>query len=227
MTYDSGRISQRPVRSACAQRRDRVALGLDRAAEERRRTRSCCTRAGRRTRRCSRRSARGTGGSRAASRPRTVSTAQNMSAPGGIGYGPDRHAANGFAVWSPATPTSALGLRVVRLQLVVVDAASRRCRRRRSGRARDARWKSTSRKRGSLPSAWNPPPPTVDGRLLTSPVEDAVAVGFGAAERARLEQRVGTEEVAADELDLVVADSARAARTARRARAGGCGPSRA
>src|SRR6185437_8519463 len=29
--------------------------------------------------------------------------------------------------------------------------------------------KSTARKRGSLPSAWKPPPPTVDGRLLTSP----------------------------------------------------------
>src|SRR4051794_3898550 len=32
-------------------------------------------------------------------------------------------------------------------------------------------WKSTSRKRGSLPSAWKPPPPTVDGRLFTSPVQ--------------------------------------------------------
>src|SRR5215210_5011322 len=31
--------------------------------------------------------------------------------------------------------------------------------------------KSTSRKRGSLPSAWKPPPPTVDGRLFTSPVK--------------------------------------------------------
>src|ERR671910_844054 len=35
-----------------------------------------------------------------------VRTAQNMSGPGGIGYGPDRHAANGLAVWSPATPTA-------------------------------------------------------------------------------------------------------------------------
>src|SRR6266508_3481794 len=29
-----------------------------------------------------------------------------MSGPGGIGYGAERHAANGLAVWSPATPTA-------------------------------------------------------------------------------------------------------------------------
>ena len=35
-----------------------------------------------------------------------VTTAQNMSGPGGIGYGPERHDANGLAVCSPATPMS-------------------------------------------------------------------------------------------------------------------------
>ena len=67
VTYDSGRISQRPVRSACGSGRDGIALGVDGTAVVRRRIRSCCTRAGRRTRRCSLRSARGTGGSRGGS----------------------------------------------------------------------------------------------------------------------------------------------------------------
>ena len=44
-----------------------------------------------------------------------------MSAPGGIGYGSARHAANGFAPASPATPIGLLGRGVVRLHLVVVD----------------------------------------------------------------------------------------------------------
>ena len=35
-----------------------------------------------------------------------VSTAQNMSGPGGMGYGPERHDANGFPDASPATPTT-------------------------------------------------------------------------------------------------------------------------
>ena len=71
-----------------------------------RRTHSCCTPGDRRTGRCWRRWARGTGGSRALSAAGTVSVVRNMSAPGGIGYGPLRHAANGFPVWSPATPMS-------------------------------------------------------------------------------------------------------------------------
>src|SRR4051794_14137445 len=37
------------------------------------------------------------------------------------------------------------------------------------GPSSDRALKSTARKRGSFPSAWKPPPPTVDGRLFTSP----------------------------------------------------------
>ena len=44
-----------------------------------------------------------------------------MSAPGGIGYGPLRHAANGFAPCVAGHADEALGLGVVRLHLVVVD----------------------------------------------------------------------------------------------------------
>ncbi len=73
-------------------------------SRRRRRTRSCCTPGDRRTERCWRRSARGTGGTRAARAAGTVSVVRNMSAPGGIGYGPLRQAANGLPVWSPATP---------------------------------------------------------------------------------------------------------------------------
>ena len=117
----SGRISQRPVLQRAPQRRDRVALGFDRAAVERAEPAVVArgpavvrdaVRAGRRAVRV------------VAERPRppgTVSVVRNMSAPGGIGYGPLRHAANGLPVWSPATPIEALGLGVVRLQLVVVD----------------------------------------------------------------------------------------------------------
>ena len=152
-----------------AQRRDRIALGVDRAAEERRRTRSCCTRAGRRRAPSSRRSARGTGGSRAACAASVVSTAPNMSAPGGIGYAPARHSANGFAPASPGDADEPLGLARSTAPSRRSRPASRRCRRPRSARARSAALKSTARKRGSLPSAWKPPPPTVDGRLLTSP----------------------------------------------------------
>src|SRR6266536_431644 len=39
------------------------------------------------------------------------------------------------------------------------------------GPSSDRARKSTSRNRGSFPSAWKPPPPTVDGRLFTSPVK--------------------------------------------------------
>ena len=68
--------------------------------------------------------------------------------------------------------------------------------------------KSTARKRGSLPSAWKPPPPTVDGRLFDLAREQVVAVGVVAAVRARLEEGIGPEEVPAEELDLVVRDVA-------------------
>ena len=88
-TYDSGRISHRPVRSALPQRRDRVALGVDRAAVVAAEPAVVARGPAVVRRRCSRRSARGTGGSRAARAASVVSTAPNMSAPGGIGYGPD------------------------------------------------------------------------------------------------------------------------------------------
>ena len=41
----------------------------------------------------------------AQARAAVESNAPYMSAPGGIGYGPERHSANGFAPASPATPT--------------------------------------------------------------------------------------------------------------------------
>ena len=49
------------------------------------------------------------------------STAPYMGAPGGIGYGPERQAANGLAPCAAGHPDGPLHLGVERLELVVVD----------------------------------------------------------------------------------------------------------
>ena len=125
-----------------------------------------------------------------------MSTAQNMSGPGGIGYGPERHAANGFAVCVAGDADDALGLRVVRLELVVVERP-----------VDDVGAVDRPELRGepevdlaeARELAVGVEPAAADGRrqVVHLAGEDPVAVGVAVAERARLEQRVGAEEVAA------------------------------
>ncbi len=70
------------------------------------------------------------------------------------------------------------------------------------------RRKSSSRNRGSLASACTPPPPTVEGRLLTSPVSRRSPSSATAPVGPRLERRIGSEEVATVQGDLVVGEVA-------------------
>ena len=92
-----------------------------------------------------------------------------MSAPGGIGYSPSATTRTGCPRLTGHTD-QLLGDRVVAARARRTRAASRRHRRRPIGPYSVRTWKSTSRNRGSLASAWKPPPPTPLGRLLTSPV---------------------------------------------------------
>ena len=212
--------AQRPL-----QRRDRVALGVDRTAVAtaeaavdagRPAVVGTAVDAGRRPVRVQ---------SRRARRPRPTPAPSACRRPGGIGIrraapGGERVGAVLAGDAEQLLDRGVVGLQVVVLQRPVVDL-----RRRRSARGRCSRWKSSSRKRGSLASACTPPPPTVDGRLLTSPTISRSPSCGAAPVGAGLEQRVGAEQVPALG-DLVVGEVAQ--RLVRRLQAtpGGCGPSR-
>ena len=134
-----------------------------------RRTRSCCRPGGRRRARCwrpsgavvgvepeplGRRARQGGGVHRGARRHRV-----RARAPGGEGIGTGR----------PRPPRSTAPPRRSRARGRRRPPASRRPRRPGCGpRAENSR-KSSSPKRGTLPSAWVPPPPTVEGMEFTSP----------------------------------------------------------
>ncbi len=132
-----------------------------------------------------------------------------MSAPGGIGYGPLRHSANGFPRGVAGHADEALGLGVIGLHLVVVD-----------GPVGDVgavdrtelgpRFEVDGAKAREL--AVGVEPAAADGRreVVDLAGEEPVAVAFVAPVAAWFEERVGTEEVPAQRLDLVVRDVAQA-----------------
>ena len=195
-TTRGGARSGRSAARAGARRWGRPWRGS--GSRSRRRTRSRRRPGGRRRRRCWRRSALGTGAGRPARRRPTTRRPSACRRQAASGTGrcatprtgwrrprrprrrparPRRSAARGRRSWSGQSSTSR------------PSTGPRSLRRR----------KSSSRKRGSLASACTPPPPTVDGRLLTSPVTSRSPSARTAAVGARLEQRVGAEQVAAGE----------------------------
>jgi hypothetical protein len=132
-----------------------------------------------------------------------------MSGPGGIGYGSARQEANGLAWASPATPNAhhPLGRRVVRLHLVVVDGpVDERRPVDRSGRGH--RLEVVLTEAGQLAVGVEAAAPHGGGQVVDVADVEPLAVVLGAAERPRLQPRVGSEEVPAHELQLVVRDVA-------------------
>ena len=99
-----------PGAQRAPQRRDRIALGVDGAAVAAAEAAVVARRAAvvRHRVHAGRRAVRDAAHASAAASD--VRMAPNMSGPGGIGYGPLRHAANGLASASPATPIKPLGL---------------------------------------------------------------------------------------------------------------------
>ena len=127
-----------------------------------------------------------------------------MSAPGGIGYGPDRHAANGLRGVVAGDTDEPFGVGVVRLELVVaerpVDDVGAVDRPELGARVEVDFAKPRQFAVGVESAAADRRREVVD---LAGPV--AVVVVVGVAERARFEQGIGSEEVPGRELDLVVA----------------------
>ena len=111
-----------------------------------------------------------------------------MSGPGGIGYGSARHDGERVRAVRRRRRRRAARPRRSTARARRSRPASRRGRRPRSARARSAARKSTSRKRGSLPSAWKPA--AADGRRQVVHLADvdAIAVASRVPERARLER---------------------------------------
>ena len=138
-------------------------------SRSRRRSRSCCRPACRRRGRCWPRWAPGRGGSRAVRRrPPDTGGAEHGRARGHReGSRPGR--GEGIGPLGAGHADGPLDLGVVRLELVVVDRPVGHVG---VGLGAETEWsrrKSSGRKRGTLPSAWVPPPPTVVGTELTSP----------------------------------------------------------
>ena len=130
-----------------------------------------------------------------------------MSGPGGIGNGPDRQAANGFAPrFSRRRRRGVSASGVVRLQVVVADRPVDDVGSCRSARGPTRQLEVDRAKTRQL--AVGVKARTADRRrhaLFTSPVRmRSPSASLRMTVRARLEERIGPEEVPAEELDLVV-----------------------
>ncbi len=126
-----------------------------------------------------------------------------MSGPGGMGYGADRQAANGFAAASPATPIERSTAAVVRLEIGVLDGPvlDRRPVDRSELTPQVEVDLAESRK---LPVGVHATPADRAREVVHVAREQPRAVTVVATESAGLEEGIGTEEVAVDELQLVV-----------------------
>ena len=137
-------------------------------SRRRRRSRSCCRPVGRRRERCWPRWAPDRGDSRGARPPRRTGGRRTSEPPRAWGRGPNADRRRG---WRPRSrpPRSAAPPRRRRARARRSRAASRPRRRRAGDRAATAPGSPPGMNRGTLPSAWVPPPPTVDGTELNSP----------------------------------------------------------
>ena len=158
-------VSPRPWRASTGPR-DRPWRGWD--IRRRRRTRSCCTPDARRRGPSSRRWARRTDAGPAPRPPRSNAARRTWARPTAWDRGPSATPRTGLAPASPATPMDVRPRRR-RARGRRRRSASRPPRHPRRDRGCSTGAKSSSRKRGTLPSAWVPPPPTVVGMELTSP----------------------------------------------------------
>ena len=225
------RLGSDLARARCAAPAGASAIGsplaCDRGSRSCRRTRSCRTPAGRR------RHAVGAGRGAVRVQPARSAAAERedgaRTCPGraASGTAPLRQAAKGFAPASPATPMSRSHGGVVRLEVVVADrpVARRRRPRRGPGRSRSVEVLLSEARQLAV----GVEAATADGgrQVVHLADEQSLAVLRSAPVGARLEQRIGAEEVAPDRARPRRWRGAATGRTADRGPAGGCGPSRA